>query len=89
MEREILEGARSQEASKWSRRVPCAESVPESDFFMPLGLALSEKQVPQLLKTQRYQNREMELLESAGPRPRQAARCHVGVMRIVMNGGQW
>ncbi len=24
-----------------SRRVPCAKSVPESDVFMPLGLALS------------------------------------------------
>jgi len=31
-----------------SRRVPCAKSVPESDVFMPLGLALSEKQIPQI-----------------------------------------
>jgi hypothetical protein len=30
------------------RRVPCAKSVPESDLFMPLGLALSEKQIPQI-----------------------------------------
>jgi hypothetical protein len=28
--------------------VPCAKSVPESDVFMPLGLALSEKQIPQI-----------------------------------------
>jgi len=28
--------------------VPCAKSVPESDLFMPLGLALSEKQIPQI-----------------------------------------
>ena len=36
------------EASPQSRRVPCAKSVPESDPFMPLGLALSEKQIPQI-----------------------------------------
>jgi hypothetical protein len=28
--------------------VPCAKTVPESDVFMPLGLALSEKQIPQI-----------------------------------------
>ena len=31
-----------------SRRVPCAKTVPESGAFMPLGLALSEKQIPQI-----------------------------------------
>jgi hypothetical protein len=31
-----------------SRRVPCAKTVPESEVFMPLGLALSEKQIPQI-----------------------------------------
>jgi len=31
-----------------SRRVPCAKTVPESDVLMPLGLALSEKQIPQI-----------------------------------------
>jgi hypothetical protein len=30
------------------RRVPCAKSVPESDVLMLLGLALSEKQIPQI-----------------------------------------
>jgi hypothetical protein len=30
-----------------SRRFRCARTVPESDVFMPLGLALSEKQIPQ------------------------------------------
>ena len=30
------------------RRAPCAKSVPESDLFVPLGLALSEKQIPQI-----------------------------------------
>jgi hypothetical protein len=39
---------RALEASARSRRVPCAKSVPESDVFMPLGLALSEKQIPQI-----------------------------------------
>ena len=37
--------------SRWvsqSRRVPCAKTVPESEVFMPLGLALSEKQIPQI-----------------------------------------
>ncbi len=29
-------------------KVPCAKSVPESDLFMPLGLASSEKQIPQI-----------------------------------------
>ena len=28
--------------------VPCAKTVPESDVFMLLGLALSEKKVPQI-----------------------------------------
>jgi hypothetical protein len=36
-----------QQASQ-SRRVPCAKTVAESDVFMPLGLALSEKQIPQI-----------------------------------------
>ena len=31
-----------------SRRVPCAKTVPESEAFMPLGLVLSEKQIPQI-----------------------------------------
>jgi hypothetical protein len=38
------------------RRVPCAKSVPESDIFMPLELALREKQIPQILKTQRSES---------------------------------
>jgi hypothetical protein len=28
--------------------IPCAKSLPESHLFMPLGLALSEKQIPQI-----------------------------------------
>ncbi|MFZ0818798.1 MAG: hypothetical protein WAM91_01920, partial [Candidatus Acidiferrales bacterium] len=36
------------EASARSRRVPCAKTVPESELFMPLGLAVSEKQIPQI-----------------------------------------
>ena len=31
-----------------STRVPCAKSVAESNVFMLLGLALSEKQIPQI-----------------------------------------
>jgi hypothetical protein len=31
-----------------SNLVTYAKSVPESDVFMPLGLALSEKQIPQI-----------------------------------------
>ena len=30
------------------RRVPCVKSVPESDLFMLLELALSEKQIAQI-----------------------------------------
>ena len=41
-----------------SRRVPCAKTVPESEVFMPLGLALSEKQIPQITETKRSRNRE-------------------------------
>jgi hypothetical protein len=37
-----------QSALQISRRAACAKSVPESDVFMPLGLALSEKQIPQI-----------------------------------------
>jgi hypothetical protein len=33
-----------------SRRSACATTVPESDVFMPLGLALSEKQIPQVVE---------------------------------------
>jgi hypothetical protein len=40
--------APASQASAQRRRVPCAKSVPESDFLMPLGLALSEKQTPQI-----------------------------------------
>jgi hypothetical protein len=36
------------EASAWSRRAPCAKTVPESDVLMPLRLGLSEKQIPQI-----------------------------------------
>lgn len=32
------------------RRVPCAKSVPESELFILLGLALSEKQIPQIVE---------------------------------------
>ena len=41
-------GAPASEALARSRRVPCAKTVPESEVFMPLGLALSEKRIPQL-----------------------------------------
>jgi len=31
-------------------RVPCAKTVPESDVFSRLELALSEKQIPQIIE---------------------------------------
>jgi hypothetical protein len=34
-----------------SRRTSSAKSAPESDLFMPLGLALSEKQIPQIAES--------------------------------------
>jgi hypothetical protein len=52
--------------------------VPESDVFMPLGLGLSEKQIPQLTENTEKSKKGMELLESVGPRPRQA-RYHAAV----------
>jgi len=39
---------------------------------MPLGLALSEKQIPQIAENTEKPKQGMELLESVGPRPRQA-----------------
>jgi hypothetical protein len=36
------------EVSARRRRVPCARRVPESNLFEQLGLALSEKQIPQI-----------------------------------------
>ena len=39
---------------------------------MPLGLGLSEKQIPQSTENTEKAKQKMELLESAGPRPRQA-----------------
>jgi hypothetical protein len=41
---------------------------------MPLGLALSEKQIPQITENTEKPKQGMELLESAGPRPKQT-RC--------------
>ena len=34
----------------------CAKSVPESDLFMPLGLALGEKQIPQIAENTEKSN---------------------------------
>jgi hypothetical protein len=45
-ERAQYHASRSQSEAR-DAGVPCAKSVPESDVFMPLGLALSEKQIPQ------------------------------------------
>jgi hypothetical protein len=39
---------------------------------MPLGLALSEKQIPHITENTEKPKQGMELLESVGPRPRQA-----------------
>jgi len=39
---------------------------------MPLGIALSEKQIPQITENTEKPKQAMELLESVGPRPRQA-----------------
>ncbi len=36
--------------------LPCAKSVPESDLFMPLGLALGEKQIPQIAENTEKSN---------------------------------
>ena len=37
--------------------VPYAKSVPESDLFILLGLAESEKQIPRFLKTQKSKSK--------------------------------
>ena len=39
----------SPHAGRVARRFCCAKSVPESYLFIPLGLALSEKQIPQFV----------------------------------------
>jgi hypothetical protein len=44
----------------------------ESDIFIPLGLAVSEKQIPEITENTVKSKYGMELLESVGPRPWQA-----------------
>ena len=54
------------------RHLSCAKTVPECDLFELLGLALSEKQVPQVIERTEKAKWPMEPLESVGTRPRQA-----------------
>jgi hypothetical protein len=46
-------------------------------FFVPLGLALSEKQIPQITENTEKSKSVMELLGSDSARPRQARRLKV------------
>ena len=47
-------------------------------FFVRLGLALSEKQIPQIVENTEKRKQLMELLESDSARPRQALTCRAG-----------
>jgi hypothetical protein len=47
-----------------------------------LGLALSEKQIPQITENTEKPKQGMELLESVGPRPRQARYFKAGARRL-------
>lgn len=49
----------------------CAKTVPESDLVTALGLALSEKQIPQIVENIEKRKQGMELLESDGRHRRQ------------------
>ena len=44
----------------------------ESNVFMPLGLALSEKQIPQIVENIERAEQGMELLERVAVRPMEA-----------------
>jgi hypothetical protein len=61
--------------------------VPESDVFMSLGLALSEKQIPQITENTEKPKQGMELLESVGPRPRQARYASFGADKLIRVDG--
>jgi hypothetical protein len=47
-----------------SRGAGWSKTVPECDLFEPLGLALSEKQIPQIIENTEKPKERMELLES-------------------------
>ena len=55
-----------------SRRAAVPELCQYPMFFVRLGLALSEKQVPQVNENTEEKNWLLEPLESVGTRPRQA-----------------
>jgi hypothetical protein len=55
-----------------SRCAARARTVPERDLWELLGMALSEKQIPQIIENTEKPKEIKELLESVGPRPRQA-----------------
>jgi hypothetical protein len=48
----------------------CAPTVHESNVFIPFGLLLSEKQIPQITENTEKSKYWMDLLESDSPCPR-------------------
>ena len=61
-------------ATHLCRMIPlCAKIVPESNVFIPFGLAFERKQIPRFVgNVSSYVNDGVELLESSVVRPRQA-----------------
>jgi hypothetical protein len=51
----------------------CSKTVPKPSQFSSFGLALSEKQIPQIVENNESRTDAMEPLEATGVRPRQEA----------------
>jgi hypothetical protein len=49
----------------------CSKTVPKPNHLSPFGLALSEKQIPQIVENNESRTDRMERLEATGVRPRQ------------------
>jgi hypothetical protein len=49
----------------------CSKTVPKPNHLSSFGLALSEKQIPQIVENNESRTDRMERLEAAGVRPRQ------------------
>ena len=48
------------------RKLSCARTVPKPDLFRRLGLALSEKQIPQVIESSENRNERVGPLERGG-----------------------
>jgi hypothetical protein len=66
-----LPGAIVTESPKSHQATRCTRTVPKRIELEVLGLALSEKQIPQIVENNESGTERMEPLEATGVRPRQ------------------